>query len=78
MTTALLSKPAVEPVTLSEAKTHLRVDGADEDALIGELILAARQYQEQVTGVFPITQTWRQYEDCWPLSGQLQLKPWPV
>ncbi len=78
MTSALLSKPAVEPVTLSEAKTHLRVDGTDEDALIGELIVVARQYLEKVAGTQLITQTWRQYEDCWPLSSLLQLNPNPV
>lgn len=78
MSTALITKPAVEPVTLSEAKSHLRVDGSAEDTLISELITVARQHLEQVIEVRMITQTWRQYEDCWPLSRMLNLKTRPV
>jgi uncharacterized phiE125 gp8 family phage protein len=39
--------PAVEPVTLTEAKAHLRVDTSDDDAYIGTLITAAREWCEQ-------------------------------
>ena len=38
--------PAVEPLTVAEAKLHLRVDISDDDVFIGTLITAAREWVE--------------------------------
>jgi len=59
MGTMLLAGPAVEPVTLEETKAHLRVEFADDDALIAGLIKAARDCAESATNRKLITQPWR-------------------
>lgn len=55
----LITPPAIEPVSLDEAKLHCRVDGNDEDTLIAGLIVQAREWAERFTRRALITQTWR-------------------
>lgn len=43
------TQPAVEPVTVSEAKLFMRVDSSADDTLIGDLITCARQLAEEYT-----------------------------
>ena len=70
--------PSVEPVTLAEAKLHLRVDGTDEDSLITALIVAARQAAEHETGRSLVTQTLRLTLDAFPADGGIELLRGPV
>jgi len=49
--------PFGEPVSLAEAKQHLRVDGDDEDELIAGYITAAREWVENYTGVALVKRT---------------------
>jgi len=44
----VITPPATEPVTLAEAKLHLRVDASDEDLAITSMLKAARQDCEHV------------------------------
>jgi uncharacterized phiE125 gp8 family phage protein len=62
----LVTPPAEEPVSLIEAKLHLRVDFDEDDTLIASLIAAARQAAETLTGRQFITARWRQVLDCFP------------
>jgi len=62
----LVIPPAGEPVTLLEAKQHLRVDVDDDDALIGSLIAAARQAAETITGRQLMTARWKLVLDAFP------------
>lgn len=69
----LITPPTTEPVSLAEAKAHLRVDGADEDALIDGLITAARQHAEVFTRRAFITQTWELVLDGWPNKESIEI-----
>ena len=62
----LVTPPAEEPVSLIEAKLHLRVDFDEDDTLIASLIAAARQGAETLTGRQLITARWKQVLDCFP------------
>jgi len=68
MAIRLITAPAAEPVTLAEAKAHLRVDHSDEDTVIGAMISAARVYCEQWTARAFVTQTWELVLDEFPTN----------
>ncbi|XZG71722.1 head-tail connector protein [Chitinibacteraceae bacterium HSL-7] len=68
----LLTPPASEPVSLATAKQYLRVEHAEDDALIGLLISAARQAAEHLTGRVFAQSSWYIAEPCFP-SGSLPL-----
>lgn len=65
----LVTGPAHEPVSLDEAKLHLRIDSSDENTIISALITAAREYIEHACRRALITQTWRLSLDDWPVTG---------
>jgi len=57
MTVRVVVPPENEPLTLAEAKLHLREDGDDQDDLITALIQGAREYAERYTSRALIEQT---------------------
>lgn len=56
-----VSQPDIEPVTLAEAKRHLRLfdDITTDDDYVSTLITVAREYVEGYTGRALIDQQWR-------------------
>lgn len=69
--TVVTIEPASEPVTLAEAKVHLRVDHDDENTLIESLITAARQWAETETNRRFINTTIRLSLDAFPCEFRL-------
>ncbi len=58
MGVTLVTAPTIEPVTLQEAKDHLRIDGIYDDALVMMLVAAARRWCEDYAGRTFVTTTW--------------------
>ena len=65
----LSSGASVEPITTAEAKSQIRVDTSDDDTLIDNYIVAAREHGEQMTRRAFITQTWVWKLDKFPPGG---------
>ena len=62
-------EPTAEPVTLAEAKIHLRVDNNDEDTYITNLIIGARQMVETHTNRALVDTTFVYKINAFPPSG---------
>ncbi len=73
MSLTLITPPAAEPVTLTEAKAHLKVDTAADDTLIASLVTAARARAEWHTGRAFVTQSWTLWLDAWPQNGLVEI-----
>ena len=67
--------PAVEPVSVSEAKAHLRVDIDDDDAYIGTLITAARQWAEVYLDRSLVYTQWQMKLDMFPWEIEMPRPP---
>ena len=70
METTLKTAPTVEPISLDEAKRHLRIeiDETNHDDYLQDLIVVARNQVEMITWRKLITQTWYAYLQDWPCS----------
>ncbi|MBK6905553.1 MAG: phage head-tail connector protein [Saprospirales bacterium] len=70
------TQPATEPLTLTEAKLHLKVDTTADDDLITALITATRQSVERYCNSALITQTVTEKYDCFTSRGfRLSVSP---
>lgn len=68
----LITAPTEEPVSLAEARAHLRIDDDNTafDARIQVMIAAARQSAEHELGRRLIRQTWDFVIDAFPCDGE--------
>lgn len=75
MSLKLVTPPTVEPVTLLEAKDHLKEDTTENDAIISDAIVDARQWAEEYTGRQFVTATWDWFLDGFCQSFSAPLPP---
>ncbi len=75
MALALITAPAAEPVTLAEAKDHLRLASADDNGYVTALITVAREQVEAFTRRALVTQTWDLSLDAFPAVIEVPLPP---
>jgi len=68
MALTLVTGPAIEPVTLEEAKAHCRVDTSDDDGLLADLVIAATRHVERFTHRRLISQVFDDKRDAAPSS----------
>jgi uncharacterized phiE125 gp8 family phage protein len=73
MRVSLVTPPANLPITLGEAKAHLRIESTftDDDAYIRSLIFSATTQVESITRRKLVTQTWKSFYDDWPKRWEL-------
>lgn len=72
---SLVTAPAVLPITVEEAKLHLRVAHNDDDIFIYSLISAATDYAQEVTKRQIITATYDLKLDGFPAGSEYCMDP---
>lgn len=70
MKSKVTTPPAIEPVTLDEVKSSLRITNAAEDTLLTQYIQDARVFVERKTGRKLIDQTITAYYDGFDYDGK--------
>lgn len=79
MSLTLTEAPAIEPISLAEAKLQCRISDDVEDSLVTLWISAARRQAERITRRALITQTWAERFDGFPpAERELKLGKPPV
>lgn len=73
MTLRIYTAPAAEPVSLAEAKQHLKLSGTADDTLLTRRIKAATSACEEYARRAFVTQTWDLAFDGRPDGRELQL-----
>jgi len=75
MVLVIETAPELEPISLTELCTHLRIDEYDSDSAVEleAIIEAARESVEDLTSRKLFTQTWNYYFDAFPCSNYFKI-----
>ena len=71
MSLTLLEPPALEPVSVEELASRLRLAPDDTPDHLAQLIRSARERVERETGRALLSQTWLERRDSWDGDGRL-------
>ena len=74
MGSRVLTAPDAEPISLENAKLHLRVTGDDEDQIITLYLRSARRWVEEYIHRALIDQIWETTLDHFPLAAPFQIR----
>jgi len=74
----LYTAPTKEPISITEANEHLRLDTDDDFGLVTGLIKVARQYCEDFQNRAYFTQTWELWLDAFPWELSLDIPRPPL
>ena len=73
----VITEPTIEPVTLAEVKSVLRISHSDDDTMLAGYIKSARRWAENYLDLFIMTQTVEFTVDMWP-GLEFGLGVWPI
>jgi uncharacterized phiE125 gp8 family phage protein len=74
----LTTPPTAEPLSLAEAKAHLRIYHSDDDTFVSTLITTARRLIEQRYDLCVMQQNWSLFLDDWPEGGIFEVPLQPL
>lgn len=75
---SLVTAATEDPISIGDARAHLRVDGSDEDILITSHVQAATAWVENYTRRALVTQTWELWMDAFPADGIIEMPAPPL
>lgn len=73
-----IAPPTAEPVQVADLVAQARIDGAEENELLGRLLATARAHVESVTQRSLLRQDWRITLDEFPAGAVIRLPRGPV
>lgn len=74
MASRIKVEPDSEPITLEDAKLHLRVTGDDEDSIIRIYLTSARRWVEEYVHRALMDQTWETKLNDFPLRAPFEIR----